>query len=316
MRTGLYLIAGLLAAVAGAGRAAAQIADDAVHRRITASGFIPLEEMTFGGRDVRRVLPIDPYGFLPIPGMELERHKDGRATLRAQYRGWTGPAYPVSPDEWDRLAALEPAAFAPPDENSFKSRPGVVVHCWSGLVEASPSKGTSWWACNSGTRASQAYTEAVLDLAIKKKGCPSSDKDALWRFSECFTDAGALADPVLQKQFAAFRDRWEKQREPGVNILAEARRSLRAAKDRLPYNLTAARLAVFAFGQQQDALREILRASFSAFPESGALDARSATILAQARRGWDEDIKAQNRNYIELLEELARLLAVGGKPPS
>lgn len=170
MRTGLDLIVGLLAATALDDGAIAQAADTAAHRHIVASGFIPLEEMTFGGRDVRRVLPIDPYGFLPIPGIELERHEGGGVTLRAQYRDWTGPAYSVSPDEWNRLAVLEPAAFAPPGKNSFKARPNVVVHCWSGLLEASPSKAASWWGCNSGTRASQTYTEAVLTLAMEKKG--------------------------------------------------------------------------------------------------------------------------------------------------
>lgn len=317
MRPGLHLIAALLAVAALDDGAIAQAADGATHRRIAASGFIPLEEMTFGGRDVRRVLPIDPYGFLPIPGIELERHEGGRITLRAQYREWTGPAYPVSPDEWNRLAVLEPAAFAPPGQNSFKPRPGVVVHCWSGLLEASPSTAGNWWGCNSGTRAGQAYTEAVLTLAMEKKGCPSSGKDALWRFSECFADADTLGDPALQERFAALRDRWTKQREPGSNILAEARRSLRAAKEeKEPSRLVAARRAVFAFGRQQEALRDILRDSFIVLPDSGTSDARSAAILRQTRRNWDEDVKAQNRNYIGLLEELARLLAETATPLS
>ncbi|APR53129.1 hypothetical protein CA223_04100 [Sphingomonas koreensis] len=87
MRASLYLIFALIAVISFQDFAIAQTSnDDFVHRRTAASGFPPLEEMAFGDRDVRRVLPIDPYGFLPIPGIELERHRDGRLTLRAQYR--------------------------------------------------------------------------------------------------------------------------------------------------------------------------------------------------------------------------------------
>ncbi|VXC93461.1 hypothetical protein [Sphingomonas sp. AX6] len=316
MQFGLYAIVGLLAVAASNDCAIAQSADEATHRHIAAAGFIPLQEMTFGGRDVRRVLPIDPYGFLPIPGIELERHGGGRVTVRAQYRHWTGPAYRVSADEWNQIAALESAAFAPPGENRTKTRPGVVVHCWRGLLEASPSRAASWWGCNSGTKASQAYTKALLVLAMEKKGCPASDNDALRRFSECFRDDGTLDDPALQTQFAALRDRWTTQRVPGADILAQARQSLWTAKeDRVPTRLMAARRAVFAFGQHQNALRDMLRSSFTLFRNSVSMDTRSAAILSQTRSRWDEDIKAQNQNYVTLLEELAQLLAEDTRPP-
>jgi hypothetical protein len=318
MRAGLYLIFALIAAISFQGLAIAQTSDDDfVHRRIAASGFTPLGEMAFGDRDVRRVLPIDPHGLLPIPGIELERHRDGRLTLRAQYRTWTGVAYPVSRAEWDRLALLEAAAFGPPGKSTFKARPGLVIHCWSGLLEAVPRKAASWWACNNGTKAAQAYTEAVLVLAMQKKGCAPSDKSTLWGFSACFTDANKLEDPVLQERFGILRDRWLKQREPGSTILAQARLSLRAAReDRTPVSLMKAHQAVLAFGRQQKALREILHSSFTDLPDSESMDGRSAAILNQTRRGWDGDITAQDKNYIDLLEDIARLWADSSRPKS
>lgn len=73
---------------------------------------------------------------------------------------------------------------------------------------------------------------------------------------------------------------------------------------------------MFAFGQQQEALREILRGISAILAHSGASDTRSAAILRQTRRSWDEDIKAQTQNYTTLLEELAQLLAASTPPPS
>jgi hypothetical protein len=134
MRIECHLLTMLLGAAVLAAPAASQPADDDYSSRLIAdAGFIPISEMNFGGRDVRRVLPMDPYGILPIAGIELERHSDGRLTLRPQYRGWAGPAYPLAAGEWEALAALEAPAFAPPGKKAAKAKPGVVVHCWHGL---------------------------------------------------------------------------------------------------------------------------------------------------------------------------------------
>jgi hypothetical protein len=317
MRISRFLLLGLLAAATLTSPLAAQSGEAAfTHKRMASAGFIPLDEMRFGNRDVRRVLPIDPYGMLPIPGIELERHSDGRSTLRAQYRGWTGTTYPVSQAEWDRLALLEPAAFAPPGKNGFEARPDVVVHCWSGLLEASPGEAAHWSGCNSGTRAAQAYSDAVLALAMQKKDCTASGKDIWWRFSDCFADAARLDDPALQQRFSEITARWTRQRESGADILMKARVSLRAARaDRTPALVAEAREAVFACGRQQKALRDILNSSFAAFPETSEGSGRNAVILAQTRREWDRGIAAQNHNYIGLLEDLARLMAEASEPP-
>lgn len=313
MRFFRRILAALPAALLLSGAALAQSSEERfVHQRMAASGFIPLDEMTFGGRDVRRVLPVDPHGMLPIPGIELERHADGRLTLRAQYRGWSGQAYDLSAGEWEQVAGLETTAYAPPAKSSARSNPNVVVHCWSGFLEASPDKAASWWGCNDGTRPAQVYTEAVLTLAMRKMDCDPSDKETLWRFSECLARTRKIDDPALAANFTELQSRWEKQREPGSDILARARLSLRAAQANRTDSLVAtARDAVFAFGRQQEALRTIIQTSFSPFRAAEERGGGSAVILAETRRAWLEDVNAQDRNYIGLLEELARVQAVG-----
>jgi len=312
MRAGFHLLAVLLAATLASAPAMGRSDDNtATHQRMAAAGFTPLAEMTFGGRDVHRVLPMDPYGILGVPGIELERHADGHVTLRAQYKGWTGEAYAVSQAEWDRLTDLERAAYAPPGKSTFNGKPGVIVHCWSGLIESSPGNAASWWACDDGTRAARSYTEAVLDLAMQKMSCTDGGDDTLWRFSRCSASSYTLDDPALQERLTRLREQWKKQREPGAEILATARLTLRAAHtNRTAAQIGEAQKAVLAFGRQQEALRAIVQSSFTSLPELDESDGRNGVILAQVRRAWQQDIEGQDRNYIDLLEKLTQL-AIG-----
>ncbi len=306
-----------VAALSVAG-ADAQPADEAyINWRFADAGFTPLTEMTFGGRDVRRVLPLDPYGFLPIPGVEMERHQDGHLTLRAQYRGWTGDAYALSQQEWSRLAELQSAAFAPPGENQYKIKPGVVVHCWSGMIQASPARAASWWACNSGTKAAQSYTEAVLELAMQKKGCPASKRDTFGRFSQCFANKGMPDDPTLQEGFLALTEAWKKQREPGADLLSDARKALDAAsKGGDAESLLRARRAVLAFGGQQRALRDIVRKGTAFAKDAREASSKDATVIATQLDSWRADITAQETNYVGLLEQLTAISAPATAPAS
>lgn len=309
MRVVLELLGVFSAALMLSGAAQGQTEEEGlVHERMVRAGFTPLAEMTFGGRDVRRVLPVDPYGMLPIPGVELERHADGRRTFRAQYRGWTGQVYDVSPGEWQQVSDLEAAAFAPPAKSSAGSNPNAIVHCWSGLLEASPDRASSWWGCNDGTRPAQAYAEAVLTLTMRKMNCPPREKETLRRFSECLARTRKLDDPTLAAKLTELQGRWEKQREPGSEILARARRALKAARaTRTDSLIGTARDAVFAFGRQQEALRTILQTGFYPLQAAEERGGGNAVIVDDTRRNWREDINSQDRNYIELLEELARI---------
>jgi hypothetical protein len=311
----MFKVTLLIAGLAAAGQQPApnpEAERASVHGRMSASGFVPLEEMTFGGREVRRILPIDPYGGLPIPGIEIERHNEGRVTLRAQYRGYTGDVYDVSTTEWDQLAALEKAALGPPGKNSFIGRPGVAVHCWSGMVEASPAKAATWWGCNDGTLATQRYTEAVLELALSKKGCPPNEKNVLWQFDDCFRDSEILRDSVLNARFAALREDWTKQRELVPDLLGKARQALQAAEaEGTVHNLDAAQEAVLAYGQRQKALRRIRDSGNRSLPYGSVVDPRTQTIISQTQRYWNEVLSNSKGTYVELLEQLAKLLARG-----
>ena len=116
---------------------------------------------------------------------------------------------------------------------------------------------------------------------------------------------------MLQERLKEIREEWARQREPGSDILLKARLSLRVANEnQTPSNIAAASKAVFAFGHQQDALRKILQNTFRVLPSSDDLAGKDAAILDQIRRGWRQDIEAQDDNYIELLESLTRLSAV------
>lgn len=291
--------------------AAAQNPDsNATHRLMVENGFTPIDDMIFGDRDVRRVLPIDPYGILPIPGIELERHHDGRLTLRTQYRHWTGTTYIISPEEWRRLAPLEIAAFAPDQNKRTKPAANALAHCWSGAVEASSPRASRFWHCSDESRAAQAYAEAALTLAMEKNNCPASDKGLFWRYADCFKDRGTIADPGAQRWLAGLVDRWTKIRAPVADLLAAARGSLQeAAAAPTPERVSAARGAVMAFGRQKRALTAVLTDSASSSRDDEARDDRSRAIISQTRKEWKDDIANTDHLYVELLEDLTKVLS-------
>lgn len=279
-----------------------------VERHMSNAGLSSLQEMRFGGREVHQVLPIDAYGILPIPGVELERHRDGRLTLRLRYRGWADTPYDVSQEDWDRLAALEKTAFAPVPPAREKGNPMIVVHCTSGMIASTRSQARGWWACNPGDRPAMAYNDAVLDLAMKAMGCKATEKEAIWRFSTCTAAKAKLDNPIEQAKLEEFRRRWDTQREPGSDILARARMALRAAQQTPTEALRAdAYHKIMDFGRQQQALRGIIQESGSGLPDPQDSDAKTQAIVSNQLRQWSADVEGQNRNYIDLLESYAAL---------
>lgn len=274
-------------------------------RRMAERGFVPMAEMRFAGRDVRRALPSDPYGMMPIPGVEMERHRDGRITIRMVHPGWTDAAKPVTQAEWDAVAALEPAAFAPFRDPDLVRRPNVVIHCWSGMIAASPGAHATW-GCATREPPAATYAAAVLELAMAKQGCAASDQDVWWRFSDCFKDNGVPDDPGVAEKLAAAKVRWQALRGDGPDLLLPARRALNEARQQpTPERIAAARAAVLAFGQRQRALREVVSGSFRDIPRPHQMSVRDAAIVEQTRDQWLSDIAAQTGNYTGMLEELA-----------
>lgn len=280
-----------------------------VHRQMRMAGFAPLEEMTFGGRDVRRVLLLDPYRMLPIPGLEFERHADGRLTMRTQHAGWTGQVFALTPEEWGRLAALEAAAYAPPPVVPIKTeRPTVVIHCWGAFLEASPDKAAIWSGCAEKAVGATAYVEAALSLAIDKMACPASERANLWRFVDCTRAHHPLDDPGLEAMFAELRTAYDSRHGQGADLLGRARAALRVAgANRTPERVATARQEVLAFGRHQEAFRELIQTGFAPLRKAEMRSDANAAILDRTRRVWLDSLAAQDRNYIGLLEELARL---------
>lgn len=294
-----------------AGPAASAPADDEradIHGQMQLAGFAPLAEMRFGGRDVRRLLLLDPYGILPVPGLEIERHADGRVTLRTQHRGWTGPVFDLAPETWPRLAALESEAYAPRPAPRATGQPTAVVHCWAAFLEASPDRAALWSGCG-GTRAgARAYVDAVIALAIAEMACPAGQSDALWRFVECTRAPRPLDDPALAAAFTALNADHDARQNEGAELLSRARAALKtAAATRAPEAIAAADEAVFAFGRHQQALHTLAQTGFAPFRKAELRGGADAAIIEQARRAWGQNLAAQDRNYIGLLEALARL---------
>ena len=278
-----------------------------IAQQMEAAGFTPLAEINFAKRNVRRTLAVDPYMMLATPGVEMERHHDGRLTLRIIYPKWRGPVYPLSQQEWDRLEIMEAATFAPIPKSKAKANPNVVIHCWSGFIESTSGQ-TATWGCNNASRPAMLYTQAILALAIEKSRCQDPNPDILWRFSTCFTDSKVLEDGVLQEKFAALQARWKKQRDLGPDKLSTARTALHIASEtNAPADIAHARDAIFGFGQHQTALRTLLQNSYTLVPLGQKSDQRTRAIMGETFQYWAQDIEAQNGNYIELLEGLTRL---------
>jgi hypothetical protein len=276
-------------------------------RRMAERGFIPMAEMRFAGRDVRRALPSDPYGMIPIPGVEMERHRDGRITIRMVHAGWTSEAKPVSEGEWAELARLEQAAFAPWRDPGPGPRTDVVSHCWSGMIAASPNAHATW-GCASREPPAAAYTSAIMALALAKHDCPPSDKELAWRYSDCFQDRGVPDDPAIAARLAAAKARWQALRADGPDLLMAARRALREARQTpTPERIAAARAAVLAFGARQQALRDAVNQGFRDMPRPYQISGRDAAIVNQTRDQWLSDIAGQAGNYTGMLEELLRI---------
>ncbi|MGC6401772.1 hypothetical protein ACNI3Q_14470 [Sphingomonas sp. FW199] len=274
-------------------------------RSMAERGFVPMAEMRFAGRDVRRVLPSDPYGIMPIPGVEMERHRDGRMTIRVVHHRWTDEARPMTQAEWDAIAALEPAAFAPFRDPDLVRRPNVVTHCWSGMIAASPGAHATW-GCSTREPPAATYSAAVLELAMAKQGCAASDRDVWSRFSDCFKDGGVPGDPGVAEKLAAAKARWQALRVDGPDLLMPARRALNDARQQpVPERIAAARAAILAFGARQRALRDGVIQGFRDMPPPHRMSMRDAAIVNQTRDQWLSDIAAQTGNYTGMLEELA-----------
>lgn len=283
------------------------------HNQFTQAGFASIAEVRAEGRDVRRLLPEDPYMMLPVPGIELERLPDGRVTLRLQYRGWSSKPVPVDAAAWDALALQEGAVFARPvfrrapaqaPPASPPASPPPICHGWIARFEADYGRTASWAQCGGGKTPAYNYAIRVVELAIgTKPGCTFEADNPFFSFSKCFAPTQALDDPELDAKFAVLRKEYDEA--PGAERLAEARRALNVPGLTLgskPW--LDGRAAVKRFRDVQklreDRLQQLRQLASARVNASDADKAKMQQTIAH----WADFIRSQESNYSDLLQRL------------
>lgn len=291
-------------------------------RLISQAGFPPITEVQAEGRVVRRVLLNDPYGMLPMPGIELERLGDGRVTLRLQYRGWSSvalnPSWTSDPVEvergaWDELAAIEQPlftrpAFQPIDPATLPpppSRPPPICHAWSARFEADWDRTASWSGCGGTDHPGYRYAAQVAELAVHSKaGCTFEASNPFGSFLDCFSFAKPLDDPALRAEFAILRKEYDEA--PGMERLAAARQALRAPGMTIGSQAWLdARAAVMGFREVHELRRQRLNSLVQLSYRAANASAADRAKLQYMVESWSQSVQSQEPNYSELLRGLA-----------
>jgi hypothetical protein len=284
------------------------------HRLFNEAGFTPIEEVRAAGRDVRRLLLHDPYMMLPVPGTEVERHSNGRVTLRLQYRGWSSRPVEIDGAAWEALGAGEQAVFVRPayvpagparPSSMPPPSPPPICHGWIARFEADENRTASWSACGGEKTAAYDYAVRLVALAIgTRPGCAVERNDPFWSFSQCFAAKEALDDPALEAKFAILRQ--EYAGAPGMERLAEARAALAAPGMALGSPAwREARAAIAKLkavnDHRRDRLQQLQQLAYGAAEASPADKAK----MRQTIQGWSEFLHSQEINHSELLRQLA-----------
>jgi hypothetical protein len=161
-------------------------------------GFAPIVEAASGGKQVRRAIYRDPYAALRTPGVAVTRAANGEVSVRISMdEGDRVFESAVPAGAWERLAALEKAAFAPPPPPPFDptidySHPPPVCHAWIVWLEAG-SAGSARSAmtpsCH-GVDAVGAYSLELARIAVEAlPGCQAEaqpGQDARFILQRCF----------------------------------------------------------------------------------------------------------------------------------
>lgn len=295
------------------------------HSQFIEAGFASIAEVLADGREVRRVLLRDPYGMLPLPGIEVERRDDGRTTLRLQYRGRNGdpryPAWSTDPVEieqgaWDELAALEPALFARPVYQPVRSvatpaptapppPPPPLCHAWLARFQADRARTASWTECGGRDGPGYRYAVRVAELAVgTKPGCPLAPGNVFGSFSACFSLTAPLDDPALREDYEGLRKAYDEAQ--GSERLDRARRALLVPDLTLgsPAWLEA-RAAVAAYKEVHDLQRDMLSLLVRLLRGTATISDADRAKLRYTIDNWTQSLRGQESNYSDLLQRLA-----------
>jgi len=281
----------------------------------TRAGFPPIEEVQANGRQIRRLLLTDPYMMSAVPGIEVERHRDGHVTLRLQYFAWSGDSVSIDQVAWDALAAIEQEAFAAPayspEPVSQRASPPppapAICHGWGLWLQASVERRAVWSQCGGRGGPIVDYAMQMLTLAMATRpNCRFERENPFASFSRCFSPTMSLDNPELEAIFAVLRR--EYYEVAGADRLAEARMALRAPSlTRGGSAWQSARAAIDRYKATNDYRSERLQrlrelASTAVNPSQADRAKMQLTI-----QDWSHFMQAQGSNYRSLVEQLESL---------
>ena len=303
-----------------------------LHNQFVRAGFEPIEAARAARREVRRLVLDQPYGGFPVPGIELERHPDGRVTLRMQYAQWSTDPVEIDPSAWSSLTARDTAVFAPPEyvpppppttPPPPPPPPPPACHAWHAWLEADSDRVTSWSGCNDLHQEARAYVTAMVELAMATRPACGRQPSLLYAFVTCFELRDALDDPELQRTYAVLRREffdaaeglgaaWKTVDAPGPVPGDAERVEARAAVDRLAESVA----------YRRERLRRL---------EALAAGARDASTpdrakMQRAIESWSRFVQGQEAGLATLRERLERAgtradgeaapvaIAVGARP--
>lgn len=278
-----------------------------VRKQFIEAGFVPIEEVDEGGREVRRLILHDPYGILPIPGIEFEHRRDGIVTMRLQYREYRTARQPIAKADWDRIVAGDQAMYAPqhyrPPAKSSSAAVPPVCHDWMVLAQASGDRAGSLWDCRDQASPRQANVQSMIAVALATRPDCKTEEDPRWAFQKCFGEKDTLDDPILNAEYAKLVKELNDARD--FDLLSAARSAVRAP---------GLALGSPAWVEARDAVRMVLEAksaSRTTLQKLIALDYRHASAsqpdkirMRNMIRHWSEFIVQQDSNIVEILTTL------------
>lgn len=274
--------------------------------RLARVGFPPIQPP---GAALRRVQLSDPYGMLGVPGLELRRDGAGAVDLVIQYPEWRSEPVRVDAAVWDAVSSDQVFAPAPspvrePAPTGPPPTPPPVCHAWSAVIQDEAGRMAAWSACSPATGAGQEMTLRLVTAAMATRpDCPSDAASPFFAFQRCFGLKPELDDATLETAFAPLRQQWGQI--AGAETLAAARRALQSSEMRRGDALwTSARRAVDAVRATQTERRDLInglaRISYQAMSASQA----DRYKISQSLEHWSDFTDSQDRNYVQLLEQL------------
>lgn len=281
------------------------------------AGFAPLAEPDHPDR--RQLLLRDPYGLIPVPGIELARNREGRVTMTIQHPGWREPPVAVPAAEWDTLALLESSVFAehryvpapprgdPPPLPSPLLPPPPICHGWTAYLAADGKARAGWAECGSGSTLSTSGQYALRMVAIAMRtrpGCEQGDGITLWAYQRCFTKSATLDDPALQTRFVEL-DRAYAALDAAAP-LAAARRALAVPGITLGSPAWhAAREAVQRYREVLENRRQLLTWMRQLTSQSAMISGADRERIRRTVEDWQAFSDSQETNTVDLFARLA-----------